>query len=282
MSFYGSVLTSGLKERVDVAPSSTLSITSITLDTAARKGRPSQGVVQVWAKAADSSVKTGSIIGVVSDEAKKCHVELNIHFNGKNFPVEFWIVGGGQVHLVGTIVDAGIANKKDRKVSKKTKIEEVEEAEVPSEGKAPKNKKRKLNTSETATLPTITNDLTETTQEVEVVGPKQVNFRKFWRVKPQDGEGVLVKTLKPVYKTKDLKTVDYIIGNGDIPNPGATVKVVYTGMFPDGTVFDARMKRLSPFVFRKGVNQVVKGLDLGMEGMRVGGTREITIPPELG
>jgi FKBP-type peptidyl-prolyl cis-trans isomerase len=73
-----------------------------------------------------------------------------------------------------------------------------------------------------------------------------------------------------------------VIGNGAIPSAGATVKITYTGLLPDGTVFDSRMKRLSPFVFRKGVNQVVKGLDLGMEGMKVGGSREISIPPELG
>lgn len=279
MSFYSAVLTGKGKEKVVVPASSTLNIASITLDTA----RKSKGAVQVWAKAADSTMKAGAIIGVLSSEAKNCHIALNIQFSESNSPVQFWVVGDGQVHLVGSM-DPNETKKKDasaKTASKKKKLEEsvsVVDAEVPTEEKAPKNKKQKVNATEKVAAVTTVAKAAET----EVTTPKPVNMRKFWKVKPQNEEGVLVKSLKTVYKTKDLKTVDYVIGNGIIPNPGATVKVVYTGLFPDGTVFDSKMKRLAPFVFRKGVNQVVKGLDLGMEGMKVGGSREITIPPELG
>ena len=53
-------------------------------------------------------------------------------------------------------------------------------------------------------------------------------------------------------------------------------------MFPDGQIFDQHLKTLRPFVFRKGICQVIRGMDLGLQGMRVGGSREIVIPPKLG
>ena len=66
--------------------------------------------------------------------------------------------------------------------------------------------------------------------------------------------------LKTVKKGKGLLYTDYVIGNGVVPKLGQTVKVVYVGYFPSGKVFDACSKRSVPFVFRKGVNQVVKVL----------------------
>lgn len=112
--------------------------------------------------------------------------------------------------------------------------------------------------------------------------PKFFDLKKPWKVKPQNDEGVLVAKPKPVFKEKGLKCIDYVVGNGAYPKPGAPVKINYIGILGDGTVFDARIKRKQPLIFRKGVNQVVRGLDLGMEGMKIGGAREITIPPELG
>ncbi|KAJ1394484.1 FKBP-type peptidyl-prolyl cis-trans isomerases 1, partial [Ochromonadaceae sp. CCMP2298] len=75
---------------------------------------------------------------------------------------------------------------------------------------------------------------------------------------------------------------DHVVGSGALPIPGATVKLVYTGMLSDGTVVLSHQKRTQPMVFRKGVNQVVKGLDQGLDTMRVGGSREITVPSALG
>ena len=53
-------------------------------------------------------------------------------------------------------------------------------------------------------------------------------------------------------------------------------------MFTNGKVFDKNLKQSRPLVFRKGTGEVVRGLDLGLQGMRVGGCREIVVPPELG
>ena len=63
---------------------------------------------------------------------------------------------------------------------------------------------------------------------------------------------------------------------------GDTVQIHYTGWLDDGTKFDSSLDRGQPFVFTLGANEVIRGWDLGVEGMQVGGKRKLTIPPELG
>jgi FK506-binding nuclear protein len=103
-----------------------------------------------------------------------------------------------------------------------------------------------------------------------------------WKVKPIDEEGVLVPELRRVRRDGILFT-DYIVGRGRVPKPGALIKVTYEGLYPgSGAVFDRNLKRSKPLAFRKGAGQVVRGMDLGVEGMRIGGSREIVIPAHLG
>ena len=70
--------------------------------------------------------------------------------------------------------------------------------------------------------------------------------------------------------------------NSHKPSNGNKVKVHYKGMLLDGTVFDSSFKRNQPIEFTLGVGQVIKGWDEGVSGMKVGGKRELTIPPSLG
>ena len=56
----------------------------------------------------------------------------------------------------------------------------------------------------------------------------------------------------------------------------------YTGWLTDGTKFDSSLDRNDPFSFTLGVGQVIKGWDEGVKGMKVGGKRKLTIPPEMG
>ena len=71
-------------------------------------------------------------------------------------------------------------------------------------------------------------------------------------------------------------------GSGDRADIGMSVSVHYTGKLEDGTVFDSSVPRGQPFTFTLGAGQVIKGWDLGVEGMTVGEKRNLVIPPHLG
>ena len=86
------------------------------------------------------------------------------------------------------------------------------------------------------------------------------------------------------YITTDsgLKYYDFEEGTGDSPNPGDMVSVHYTGWLEDGTKFDSSLDRGAPFRFPVGMGQVIPGWDEGVATMKVGGKRQLLIPPELG
>jgi FKBP-type peptidyl-prolyl cis-trans isomerase FkpA len=75
---------------------------------------------------------------------------------------------------------------------------------------------------------------------------------------------------------------DVIVGNGAAAAAGQKVKVHYTGWLTNGTKFDSSKDRNDPFVFPLGAGNVIKGWDEGVQGMKIGGTRKLTIPPALG
>lgn len=71
-------------------------------------------------------------------------------------------------------------------------------------------------------------------------------------------------------------------GEGAEAVNGKSVTVNYTGTLKDGTKFDSSYDRNQPFVFNLGAGEVIKGWDMGVLGMKVGGKRKLTIPPDLG
>jgi len=84
-------------------------------------------------------------------------------------------------------------------------------------------------------------------------------------------------------KTADgLQYWDIKVGTGPIAAAGQTVKVHYTGWLTNGKKFDSSVDRGEPFTFNLGGHQVIKGWDEGVAGMKVGGKRQLRIPPQLG
>jgi FKBP-type peptidyl-prolyl cis-trans isomerase len=84
---------------------------------------------------------------------------------------------------------------------------------------------------------------------------------------PQNGSGLMIEEVK--------------IGEGAVATKGKTVQVHYTGTFTNGSKFDSSLDRGRPIEFVLGTGAVIKGWDQGIEGMKVGGKRKLTIPPEL-
>lgn len=79
-----------------------------------------------------------------------------------------------------------------------------------------------------------------------------------------------------------LEMQDVIVGAGQEAKSGDMLAAHYTGTLTDGTKFDSSYDRGQPFAFVLGAGKVIKGWDIGLVGMRVGGKRKLIIPPELG
>ncbi|MEK6532470.1 MAG: FKBP-type peptidyl-prolyl cis-trans isomerase [Nitrospirota bacterium] len=87
---------------------------------------------------------------------------------------------------------------------------------------------------------------------------------------------------KEITTSSGLQYIDQVVGTGDTAKAGQTVSVHYTGWLTNGKKFDSSVDRGQPFSFRLGVGQVIKGWDEGVQGMKVGGKRKLTIPSNLG
>ena len=99
----------------------------------------------------------------------------------------------------------------------------------------------------------------------------------------------LEKTLKEENKMTEFTIIDSQLGEGREAEKGLTITVHYSGWIYDeneddkkGNKFDSSKDRNEPFTFVLGVGQVIKGWDDGFSGMKIGGTRTIIIPSEMG
>jgi len=79
-----------------------------------------------------------------------------------------------------------------------------------------------------------------------------------------------------------LQIQDLKVGTGSEAKAGDTISVNYVGSLENGTVFDASSKHGGPATFQIGVGQLIKGWDIGIPGMKVGGKRKLVVPPSLG
>lgn len=85
----------------------------------------------------------------------------------------------------------------------------------------------------------------------------------------------------PTKTPSGLEYWDIKAGTGAVAQTGHKVKVDYTGWLTDGKKFDSSVGTGKPFEFMLGAGQVIKGWDEGVAGMKVGGKRQLRIPPDL-
>lgn len=88
-----------------------------------------------------------------------------------------------------------------------------------------------------------------------------------------------ISTSQPI--AEGIKKEDIILGKGVGVKDGDALTVDYIGALTDGRKFDSSYDRNEPFTFTLGAGQVIRGWDLGIQGMKLGGKRKLTIPPSL-
>lgn len=94
--------------------------------------------------------------------------------------------------------------------------------------------------------------------------------------------GSMAENNQEVTTPSGLKYVDQVVGTGEVAVAGKTANVHYTGWLENGKKFDSSVDRGQPFSFPLGAGRVIKGWDEGVQGMKVGGKRKLTIPSDLG
>lgn len=85
---------------------------------------------------------------------------------------------------------------------------------------------------------------------------------------------------KNISNDSKLQIIDVQVGTGTLAKAGSHIYVNYKGMLQDGTVFDSSYNRGEPIDFVLGAGKVIKGWDLGLVGMKVGGKRRLVISPD--
>jgi FKBP-type peptidyl-prolyl cis-trans isomerase len=99
---------------------------------------------------------------------------------------------------------------------------------------------------------------------------------------PQEEKQDINQASPSAQNQTDLKIEDLKIGQGQEIKKGDTAQVHYLGTLTNGQKFDSSYDRNQPFEFQVGAGQVITGWDQGLLGMKIGGKRKLTIPPDLG
>jgi FKBP-type peptidyl-prolyl cis-trans isomerase FkpA len=94
---------------------------------------------------------------------------------------------------------------------------------------------------------------------------------------PQEADDSDLEPMLPPLQKEDL-----VVGEGAEAKEGDTVVVHYVGTLLDGTLFDSSRDRGQPLELKLGDGQVIAGWEIGIQGMKAGGRRKLTIPPHLG
>ncbi len=118
---------------------------------------------------------------------------------------------------------------------------------------------------------------------VAVIGVAQTAKKPTKIVRTRPNTKVPSKVVGDGVKTESgLQYWDIVVGTGKVAKEGDGVRVHYTGWLPNGKKFDSSVDAGRPFRFVLGNGEVIKGWDEGVAGMKVGGKRQLHIPPDLG
>lgn len=112
---------------------------------------------------------------------------------------------------------------------------------------------------------------------VSALKAKNAKYGWYGEVSPEQQP---IATQEPM--NSELKIEDAKVGTGKEAKAGDTVSVHYVSTFPNGSKFDSSRDREEPFSFTLGAGQVIQGWDRGVLGMKEGGIRKLTVPPDLG
>lgn len=111
-----------------------------------------------------------------------------------------------------------------------------------------------------------------------IVGSRIVSF---FNINPEKSN-MNLGAVESSQGASNLQIEDSVLGTGKEAVNGSKLTVHYTGTFANGVKFDSSVDRGTPFEFTIGTGSVIKGWDQGLLGMKVGGKRKLTIPPNLG
>lgn len=126
-----------------------------------------------------------------------------------------------------------------------------------------------------------TTESTETTQATTTEAPPAESTAPK-QAKPETSKSKPKVTVPSGSPPKQLEVKDIEVGSGPTAKAGDVVSVHYVGVgYGSGEEFDASWDRGEPFPFQLGAGMVIQGWDQGVSGMKVGGRRELIIPPEL-
>ena len=110
----------------------------------------------------------------------------------------------------------------------------------------------------------------------------QIKSGGFGSSSGKTGGKEITKEINKTMETSKLIIEDEVVGTGDTATAGQSVTVHYVGTLTNGTMFDASRNHGSQgFTFKLGAGEVIQGWDQGVAGMKVGGKRKLTVPPEL-
>ncbi|KAI1329637.1 hypothetical protein F5Y16DRAFT_91591 [Xylariaceae sp. FL0255] len=185
-----------------------------------------------------------------------------------------------------TEVDSDEEDEEEKAPTKKGKNKRLAEDEAESlddliakeETKLSKKQQKKLKNNKGEA---ITQEVkVEAAKDASAKGDKKVQFAKNLEQGPTGSAAAEKGATLGVKVVQGVTVDDRKIGNGRVVKKGNKVEVRYIGKLADGKVFDSN-KKGKPFSFKAGTGEVIKGWDIGVQGMSVGGERRLTIPAHL-